>query len=339
MEGGKMLKRAIVVLLLVLLLAACGTAVEREPMGTRSFGSQEASVEEVRFRSGRFHVVGDLRMPVGADPHPAIIMVHGDGAATRNGAVQFGPMIEIFLRNGYAVFSWDKPGSGESTGELDGGKKITERAQILADAIDVLVEHPQIDPDRIGLWGISQAGWVMPKALKSTDHVAFMIVVSGGAEDGFEQAGYMMARKVFGASGSEEQAALVETYGPQAYKAATYEEHLEAMEILIEIPSLMELMNLEIPGESEWEPRSHDEDGFYDPMEDIKHATFPILVFYGATDPIVDPVQGAEAYEAALKAAGNTNYRIVLFPNSAHVFTNSPEYQKTMETWLQHLSP
>jgi pimeloyl-ACP methyl ester carboxylesterase len=337
MGGGKMLKRVIVLFLLVLLLAACGAAVERKDIGIRSFGSQEASVEEVRFRSGRFRVVGDLRMPAGEGPHPAIIMVHGDGAATRNGAAQFGPMIEIFLRNGYSVFSWDKPGSGESTGELDGGRKITERTQILADAIDVLVEHPQIDPDRIGLWGISQAGWVMPKALKSTDHVAFMIVVSGGAEDGFEQGGYMVGRKVLGASASEEQAALVETYRPQAHKAATYEEYLEAMEILMEIPALLELMDLEITKESKWKPISRDEDGFYDPMEDIERTNIPILVFFGARDLIVDPVQGAEAYEAAFQAASNPNGQIVVLPNSAHVFTNHPEYQSTMEAWIQAL--
>jgi pimeloyl-ACP methyl ester carboxylesterase len=201
-----------------------------------------------------------------------------------------------------------------------------------------LVEHPQIDPDRIGLWGISQAGWVMPKALKSTDQIAFMIVVSGGAEDGFEQGGYMMGREVLGASGSEEQAALVETYRPQARKAANYEEYVEAMEILLEIPALLELMDLEITEESKWKPMSRDGDDFYDPMEEIARTTIPILVFYGARDLIVDPVQGAEAYEAAFQAAGNTNYQIVVLPNSAHVFTNHPEYQSTMETWLQHLA-
>jgi pimeloyl-ACP methyl ester carboxylesterase len=163
-------------------------------------------------------------------------------------------------------------------------------------------------------------------------------VVSGGAEDGFEQAGYMMGRKVLGVSGSEEQAALVETYGPQAYKASTYEEYLEAMEILMEIPALLELMDLGITEESKWKPMPRDEDGFYDPMENIERTNIPILVFYGAKDPIVDPVQGAEAYEAAFEVAGNTSYRIVVLPNSAHVFTNLPRYQNTMEAWLQALT-
>jgi dipeptidyl aminopeptidase/acylaminoacyl peptidase len=326
------------ILLIALMLAGCGMGAAMEPPELRSYGTQEAYIEEITFRSGNFKVVGDLRIPTEGGPHPAIIMVHGSGAASRNGAVQFSPMIEIFLRNGYAVFSWDKPGSGESTGKWTDGRTITERAEILVDGINVLIEHPQIDPARIGLWGISQAGWVMPKALDFTDNVAFMIVVSGGAEDGFEQGSYMMGRQVFEASGSEEQAGLVETYGPQAYKAVTYAGYLEAMEILIEIPALMELMNLEIMEESEWEPRSRDEDGFYNPMDVIKRTTIPMLVFYGAKDVNIDPVQGTEAYEAALQAAGNPNYQIVVFPNSAHVFTNIPEYQTIMEQWLQELS-
>ncbi|MGD9147092.1 MAG: prolyl oligopeptidase family serine peptidase, partial [Anaerolineae bacterium] len=173
-----MKSKAIVIALLALLICACGPDVVIEPVGERTIGGQEAQVEEIQFRSGRFKVVGDLRMPVGKGPHPAIIMVHGDGAATRDGHSH---LLEVFLRNGYAVFSWDKPGSGESTGEFNRKGEwdvLTRRAEILVDGINLLVEHPQIDADRIGLWGISQAGWVMPKAIELSDHVAFMIVVS-----------------------------------------------------------------------------------------------------------------------------------------------------------------
>ena len=335
-----MKSKAIVIALLALLiaplLAACGTATEREPMGTRSFGSQEANVEEIRFRSGKFRVVGDLRMPVGEGPHPAIIMVHGDGAATRNGAVQFGPMIEIFLRNGYSVFSWDKPGSGESTGQINNA--VTERAEILADGIAVLAEHPRIDPGRIGLWGISQAGWVMPLALELGDDVAFMIVVSGGAEDGIEQGAYMISQQVLADGGTEEEAALVERYWAQQRKATDYDEYREAVEVLMGIPQVTSRYDLEITEEKRWKPVPRDWDIFIDPMDIIEHTTIPVLAIYGEKDTIIDPVQGAEAYEAALQAAGNQDYQIVVLPNAAHVFTNHPEYQSTMETWLQQLS-
>jgi predicted acyl esterase len=88
-----------------------------------------------------------------------------------------------FVDAGYAVLVWDKPGSGDSTGEFDGEQTLTQRAEILVDAIEWLMDESTIDESRLGVWGLSQAGWVMPLALTMTDDISFMIVVSGGAED------------------------------------------------------------------------------------------------------------------------------------------------------------
>ncbi|NIM94132.1 MAG: alpha/beta fold hydrolase [Anaerolineales bacterium] len=291
-------------------------------------------VEEISFQSGNFELVGDLRMPAGEELFPAIIMVHGDGPATRNGAVPYSPTIEIFLRNGYAVFSWDKPGSGESTGEIDEENELTQRAAILADGIEALVEHPVIDPLHIGLWGLSQAGWVMPLALELTEDIAFMIVVSGGAEDSFEQMAYLMGKQVIADGASVERGALVEQYGPQAYKATNYAEYREAMEILIEIPELHAYYTLEIAEEDEWEPMPRDLDAFFDPMDVIEHTTIPILAIFGELDIYIDPIKGAEAYHAALQKARNQNYRIEVFLGRGHVFTSAPIYLELLEEWL-----
>jgi pimeloyl-ACP methyl ester carboxylesterase len=336
--------------LIALLLAACGTAVEREPMRNRIYGSQEAEIEEIRFRSGKFRLTGDLRMPVGEGPYPAIILVHGSGSATRNGAVPFNPLIEIFLRNGYAVFSWDKPGSGESTGKFS--DELTQRAEILVNGIDVLREHPSIDSDRIGLWGISQAGWIMPLAIESSEHVAFMIVVGGGAEDSIEQMAYQVGQQVICNGDSPEQSKLVEQYWSQQAKATSYQDYREAMEFLVGVPAIQDRFGLIISEEDDWKPRPRDIDAFIDPMEIIEHTTIPMLVFYGELDKNIDPVQGAEGYETALGKAGNQDYRIVVIPGVAHTLTPAktgclneawgtsyaPEFLETMETWLQGLT-
>jgi pimeloyl-ACP methyl ester carboxylesterase len=306
--------------------------------------------EEIRFRSGDFELVGDLRFPAGDGPHPAIIMVHGSGSATRNGAVPFRPLIEIFQRHGYAVFSWDTPGKSQSTGQFDEGQRLTQRAEILAKGIEVLVEHPAIDSSRIGLWGISQAGWVMPMALELTDDVAFMIVISGGAEDSIEQMAYQYGQKVVCGGGSLEQAALVEQYGAQAMRTTSYAEYLEAMEILLEIPNinLYTGVTIEIVEEEEWKPWPRDIDSFIDPMEIIEHTTIPVLALFGELDKNIDPVQGAEGYEAALQAAGNQNYHVEVIPAAGHVLmpaktgcigefggtSYSPRYLELMEEWL-----
>jgi pimeloyl-ACP methyl ester carboxylesterase len=265
--------------------------------------------------------------------------------------------MEIFLRNGYAVFSWDKPGSGESTGRFNRRGEwdvLTRRAAILADGIEVLAEHPEIEPDRIGLWGISQAGWVMPKALELSDHVAFMIVVGGGAEASPEQMAYLFGQKVACGGGSAEQAALVEQYRAQSFNATSYDEYREAMGILIEIPrfELYTGVTLKIAEEDDWKPYTRDTDRFFDPMEVIGHTTIPVLAFFGELDKNIDPFQGAEAYEAALQKARNQDYQVVSIPGVAHTLVPAetgcldeswgtklaPEYLETMGAWLQHLS-
>ena len=347
-------------LLLTLVMTSCGstateatsttevseqavTATTVAPMATSTVRQMEPAqriVEEIRFRFGKFAVVGDLRFPADDGPYPAIIMVHGDGPATRHGAVNFGPTIEIFQRNGYAVFSWDKPGSGASTGEFDGEHKLTERAAILADGINALVEHPNIDPSRIGLWGISQAGWVMPLTLELTDDVAFMIVVSGGGEDSIEQMVYRFGQMVLSAGGTAEHAALVEQSLSKALKATSYTEYREGMEILLEIPHINARTGIDwdMAEEDEWVPWPRNIDSFLDPMDVIEHTTIPILVLFGEFDRDVDPVQGAEAYEAALQKAGNQDYQIEVIPATGHVFVTLPKYLEILEAWIQHLS-
>jgi dipeptidyl aminopeptidase/acylaminoacyl peptidase len=336
-EGdGNMKSKAIIIALLALLVCACGQKVVIEPAGERTVGGQEIQVEEIQFRSGKFKVVGNLLIPAGGDRHPVVILVHGDGPATRRTGTSIGPTTQVFVQNGYAVFSWDKPGSGESTGQINNA--LTQRAEILADGIAVLAEHPKIDPSRIGLWGISQAGWVMPLALELRDDVAFMIVVSGSAEDGIEQGAYMVAQQVLAGGGTEEQAALVERYWAQQRKATDYDEHREAVEVLMDIPQVQSRYNLEITEEKEWKPTPREWDIFIDPIDIIEHTTIPMLVIFGEKDTIVDPVQGAEAYEAALQAAGNQDYQIEVLPRALHNLESLTKYQEILASWIQHLA-
>ena len=339
--------------LLALLLHGCGSDVSIEPQGERQFGEERAEVDEVAFRSGEYLLVGDLRLPPEGGPHPAVIMVHGDGPATRHGSVPFEPLIEIFLRNGFAVFSWDKPGSGESTGELNNW--LAERSSNLVDGIRTLAEHPAIESTQIGLWGVGQAGWVMPRALEQTDDVAFMIVVSGGAEDVIEQGAYQLGQRVLCAGGTAEQAALAEEQRSRAQKAATYAEYRRAMETLLGIPDVEAQIESEIVDEEEWKPFPRDWDALWDPMDVVERTTIPVIAFFGGLDMNTDPMQGTEAYRAALQEAGNPNSQVVLIPRVAHLLRPAetgcedllgtgprnqeyaPEYLISLEDWLRHL--
>jgi pimeloyl-ACP methyl ester carboxylesterase len=88
---------------------------------------------------------------------------------------------------GFAFLSVDKRGVGESDGtyELpDGGHDnlphMTRRAGDVHAALAALGAREDIDAERIGLVGASQAGWVIPLAARHGG-LAFTITLSGGA--------------------------------------------------------------------------------------------------------------------------------------------------------------
>jgi hypothetical protein len=175
-------------------------------------------------------------------------------------------------------------------------------------------------------------------ALDRTDNVSFMIVASGGGEDGFDQTAYYIGQKIISDGGSVEQGANVDKYWSQFQKATTYDEYKEAVEILLEIPGLQEFTGLVLTDEEYWKPYPRDIDAFFNPMDVIDHTTIPMLIFFGEMDKNVDPVQGVEAYKAALQMSGNQDYQIELLPGVAHVFVTNSTYLETLETWLLHLS-
>ena len=114
-------------------------------------GSAQQSIEEIEFHSGEFDLVGDLRLPGGAGPYPVVVFVHGDGPNNRTSGATYPPLMDRMLEVGYATFAWDKPGTGESTGQIDRSRLMEQRAQIVLDAIEVLKARSDIDPEQIGL--------------------------------------------------------------------------------------------------------------------------------------------------------------------------------------------
>ena len=311
----------------------------------------EPTTEDVRFQSDGFDLAGSLVFPAGEGPFPAVVVVSGSGPQTRASTPGYGTIRQKFGDAGFAVFSWDKPGSGASTGEFAEGEGLRQRAVILADGIEVLVEHPAIDGSRIGLWGISQAGWVMPLALDLTDDVAFMIVVSGGGEDSIEQLGYQIAQQLVCRGLSPEQGALAERYGPQAAKGETYDLYVEAMEVLLAIPGMEQYIGADMSSEQDWQPWPPHIDAYFDPMDVISRTTIPVLAVFGELDKNIDPDQGAEAYGQALQDAGNQDFHVEKIPGVGHLLgqqttgcigepsgVTSPRYLELLDEWIVKLS-
>jgi pimeloyl-ACP methyl ester carboxylesterase len=323
--------------------------------------SSPAWTEEIAFRSGPFKVVGELRTPERQGPHPVILFVHGDGPNNRTSGRTYLPIMARMLRAGFATFAWDKPGTGESTGRIDRSRIAEQRSQIVLDAIALLKKRVDIDPRRIGLWGISQAGYVMPTVLSKTADVAFMIAVSCPGQAGVDQGIYLVTAQAVCAGLPKEDEAEVRSLLSAVERARTYQEYVRHKKRLMDYPALASItelgLNMRIKPEEEWHADDLSGPYYWNPIEVIERTTIPVLAFFGDKDTQVDPHQGLEAYRAALERAGNKNFRVELIPDADHNLVLSetgcleerksrsrsqwlsyaPPYLDVLEDWLRSL--
>lgn len=129
-----------------------------------------------------------------------IIFVHGDGAqeATQNGGYK--PLMERFAKQGYISVSWEKLGVGQSTGNWL-MQTMDDRAQEVEEVIDWMKINYPDSVEKIGLWGASQAGWVIPKVMNRNSNITFSILV-GPAINWMRQGEYNTGRQVKDAGGT-----------------------------------------------------------------------------------------------------------------------------------------
>jgi pimeloyl-ACP methyl ester carboxylesterase len=163
------------VALVALLGGGCG--------GADAPSAPSTAVAVPTFPSGNIRLAYTLNVPTGTGPFPAIVMGHGSGYATR---YQMGSVASAFVGAGFAVLRYDKRGVGDSGGvyEVAGNVANSERVfPTLADdmlaGVEFLKTRPAVDPSRIGLFGASQAGWIIPLAASRSPDVKFMILVVG----------------------------------------------------------------------------------------------------------------------------------------------------------------
>jgi len=91
----------------------------------------------------------------GNAPYPAIVMSHGFSATKEQG---LDANAEVFCAGGFAVLVYDNRNLGASDGTLRG--EITPSVQIgdYRDAITYALTLPEVDGERIGIWGSSYSG-------------------------------------------------------------------------------------------------------------------------------------------------------------------------------------
>jgi dienelactone hydrolase len=102
---------------------------------------------------------GMLHCPAGDSRAPAVVLLHGFTGYHIEDHRLFVQMARRLVDAGFAVLRFDFYGSGDSDGDFEECTVLTEVADAVA-GLDWLTQQPGIDPDRIGILGLSLGGCV-----------------------------------------------------------------------------------------------------------------------------------------------------------------------------------
>lgn len=137
---------------------------------THEYLDPDAERIEVPLDGGR--VVGNLRRPARAEGPPLVLLVPGLDSTKE----EFFKLENVFLDRGMATLSMDGPGQGESGYELP----IRPDYDVAVTAVlDALAGRTDVDPDRVGLLGVSMGGYYAPRVLAFEPRVRAGVGLSG----------------------------------------------------------------------------------------------------------------------------------------------------------------
>ncbi|MGR6544103.1 alpha/beta hydrolase family protein [Paenibacillus tundrae] len=133
--------------------------------------------QNVEINTPQGKLTGVLTLPQQYNDKLGLVMfIHGDGPINVTHDDGYKPLWERLATLGYASLSLDKRGIGGSEGNwLD--QSIDDRVEEAQQALAWARQQPMIDSKQMGVWGASQAGWVIPK-LAEKESLAFSILVS-----------------------------------------------------------------------------------------------------------------------------------------------------------------
>ena len=302
--------------------------------------------EDIHFSNGNVQLAGTMISPRGSGRHPAIILVHGSGAEGRDYML---PFARFLVRHGVVVFGYDKRGVGASTGDWRTASLDDLAGDVVA-AIRVLRMRPDIDTSAIGLLGWSQGGWLLPLAA-AREPIAFLVSISGAGvpvdETTIDQARSRMTAGGMKTSTIEEILNLMKlqyAFARTGRGWATYTAARSGIATRLGRPPDTFPAT---PDDPYWSAirRMY----LYDPQPDLRRVRVPTLAFFGELDDNILAEKNRAAWDAALRAAGNSDYTLVVVPKANHVLLESksanpadmasarrfaPTYAATLEQWL-----
>ena len=260
----------------------------------------------------------------------AIVALHGAGEGTRESTL-YTHLHELLPPAGIGVVTFDRRGEGESTGDATRG-----RFDLQAD--DAVAVLRAVDAERVGLWGISQGGWIGPIAAAASDEVAFLVLVASTGVTPSEQMMYAVERQLrlagYGDDVADRALDLRRRFEANVHDPRPDDELAADLWAGLDEPWW---------GQVWLPPTLLDEESRglwieemdFDPRPVFAQVRVPTLCFYGAADSWTPVEPSVEAW----RAARGDEVEIVVIPEAEHDLTLpdgnlAPQYTSKLVDWL-----
>lgn len=278
----------------------------------------------------------------GAEPQPAIVLLHGASGGERT---SFPAYVERFRSEGIAVVTFDRRGSGQSTGAPD--MDIERWAADAASVHHWTAAQHAVDPGRVALWGYSNGAWVAADAARVSSCAALVLAGAAAVSPGRSEA-YRRVEDLrpFGIADAtldaiyEAWSIIFDCLGAGLWDAER-KRRLEAARSVIEADT--SLPSVPVPEFVRANPRLDSIPRFdrppldgdlgalagampwmaYDPLPALAATTCPVLVMLAERDLNNPSAESAPLFrEAATGRAGPMT--VVVIPGASHSFTLQP---------------
>lgn len=293
--------------------------------------------EQIEFLSDGLVLRGYFYSPEAGDSaYPVVVMSHGWGATLRMGME---PYAERFRDAGFAVLLYDNPHIGLSDGEPRYEINPWVRARATRDAITHVSRLPQVDSERVAIWGDSGDAERVFLNAATDDRVKAVIAYNPtfGSQVPSEPPNPSVVDAISAVMALESLPAEMEkTLGPALVVSA--DPTVESMS-----PSPMAFRwFFEYGGrhgsgwENRWSYAMNKTAAPFSPYDCLPAVTVPVLMVIGRNDEI--EVANPEASRHALaQVEGRTEWHDIDGGHFGALYTDSPQFEDAVNAEIQFL--
>lgn len=206
-----------------------------------------------------------------------------------------------FARQGIAALIYDKRGTGASSGNWRTAGIDALTGDALA-GVSFLKDHPDIDPHAIGVWGISQGGWIVASAAQQDPDIAFVIGVSAAGTTPGRQEAYRIRNVLT----------------DQGMRGVSLELSLLWHRLLYPLGHVATKPYIPLPKSVKDRAGGLAVSPFFNPEPVWRQVRQPVLLVYGEADFLVDPVESPALITEALRRGGHGPPTVLTFAAADH---------------------